>query len=305
MNTLSAADSRTWSQNLRLWVEMARPRVLALVLFTGLPVVGMVEAGEQSTGQIVYAIIATALAGAASSTLNAWLERESDARMARTRNRPIPAASVAPFQALGVGLGMTLLSTLMLGLGSGWLAAAIGLGTILFYVVVYTWWLKPRTPQNIVIGGAAGATTPFIAEAALTGSVSMASLILFLIVFLWTPPHFWAIAIFRKQEYEAAGFPMMPNVIGNQATRKQSVAYTVLMILVTILPVPFKLLGLAYGGVALLAGVWFLASVLRSIRQDDPKQDYRVFRDSIVYLFVVFAMMLVDIAIYPIGYLPR
>jgi protoheme IX farnesyltransferase len=289
--------------SISLYVEMARPRVLALVLFTGLPVLGMVKLEQPDPLKIGLAMLATILAGAASSTLNAWMERETDARMARTRSRPLPAAAVAPAAALRLGVVLTVLSTLLLAWGSGWLAAVIGLSTILFYVVIYTWWLKPRTPQNIVIGGAAGATTPFIAEAALTGQLSVASLILFAIVFLWTPPHFWAIAIFRKEDYAAAGFPMMPNIIGNQATRRQSVVYTVAMTLATLAPVGLGLLGLAYGAVALLAGLWFLASVLKSIQADNPKQDYQVFRDSIIYLFAIFAMMLVDLAIYPIGYL--
>ncbi|MEN9785994.1 MAG: hypothetical protein RLZZ299_1258, partial [Pseudomonadota bacterium] len=182
---------------LRLWFDMTRPRVLLLVLFTGLPVLGMTPGGWPGLGKAVAVLFGTALAGAASSTLNAWLERDTDARMARTRARPLPAASVLPSHALALGLGLTVVSTLVLWRVGGALAAMVGLATVVFYVLVYTVWLKPRTPQNIVIGGAAGATAPMIAEAALTGRVGPVSLILFLIVFLWTPPHFWAIAIFR------------------------------------------------------------------------------------------------------------
>lgn len=148
-----------------------------------------------------------------------------------------------------------------------------------------------------MIGGAAGATTPFIAEAALTGHLTLASLLLFLIVFLWTPPHFWAIAIFRKQEYAAAGFPMMPNVVGDQATRRQSLAYTLLLVAVTLAPVPLQMLGNLYGVAALLSGGWFTYAVWRSIQADDPREDYKVFRISIVYLFVLFAAMLVDLTL--------
>jgi protoheme IX farnesyltransferase len=288
---------RAFALQLRMWWDMTRPRVLLLVLFTGLPVLGM--HGWPSFPQALAVLFGTALAGAASSTLNAFLERETDAQMARTRSRPLPAASVAPSHALVLGCGLTVLSTAVLWLVGGALAAGVGVATILFYVFVYTLWLKPRTPQNIVIGGAAGATAPLIAEAALRGELTWASWILFLIVFLWTPPHFWAIAIFRKEEYAAAGFPMMPNVIGNRATRRQSLAYTVLLVLVSLAPVPLGLLGPLYGVVALGAGGWFFAAVLRSVRKDDPRFDYRVFKISIAYLFLLFGAMLFDCAVRP------
>ncbi len=282
----------------RMWWEMTRPRVLLLVLFTGLPILGI--HGWPSFGKAFVVLVGTALAGAASSTLNAYLERETDARMARTRERPLPAAAVAPGEALGLGVFFSVVSTLVLWLVGGALAAVVGVATILFYVFVYTIWLKPRTPQNIVIGGAAGATAPMIAEAALTGGLTWASWILFAIVFLWTPPHFWAIAIFRKREYEAAGFPMMPSVIGDRATRRQSIAYTVVLLLVSLAPVPLGLLSPLYGAVALGSGVWFLYAVSRSARADDPRVDYRVFRVSIVYLFLLFGAMLVDCALRPL-----
>lgn len=288
---------RTVGAHLRMWFEMTRPRVLVLVLFTGLPVLGM--HGWPSWGQAAAVLFGTALAGAASSTLNAYVERDSDAHMARTRSRPLPAASVAPAHALWLGTGLAVVSTLVLWAVGGMLAAAVGLATILFYVFVYTLWLKPRTPQNIVIGGAAGATAPLIAEAALTGQLTWVSWILFLIIFLWTPPHFWAIAIFRKKEYEAAGFPMMPNVVGDKATRRQSLAYTVLLLLVTLAPVPMGLLGPIYGVVALGAGAWFLVGVYRSLTANDPKVDYQVFKISVAYLFLLFGAMLFDCAVRP------
>lgn len=285
-----------WVAQVRLWWEMARPRVLLLVLFTGLPMLGMARDGWPSLGLSALVLLATGMAGAASSALNAWWERDLDARMARTRNRPLPAASMAPAQAVGFGLAMTAASTALLWGVGGALAAAVGLGTILFYVLVYTVWLKPRTPQNIVIGGAAGATTPMIVEAAVDGRLSWASLLLFLIVFLWTPPHFWAIAIVRKHEYAAAGFPMMPIVAGDRSTRRQSLVYTVLLVLATVAPVPLGLLSPAYGIAALAAGLWFGHAVWRSVRADDPRVDYRVFKVSIAYLFVVFGAMLLDCA---------
>ena len=282
---------------LKLWWDMTRPRVLALVLFTGLPVLGLVPGGWPDASRAAAVLFGTALAGAASSTLNAYLERKTDALMARTRNRPLPAAEVAPQQALFLGGFLTLSSTAVLLLVGGWLSALVGLATIAFYVGVYTLWLKPRTPQNIVIGGAAGATTPFIVEAALTGHLSYASFLLFLLIFLWTPPHFWAIAIFRKEEYATAGFPMMPNVIGDRATRRQSLVYTLLLVGVSLSPVALGMLSPLYGVAALLAGAWFTASVVLSMKKDDPRQDYRTFRVSIAYLFLLFAAMLIDLAL--------
>ncbi len=282
----------------RLWWEMTRPRVLLLVLFTGLPVLGMTKEGWPSPWDASMVLLATALAGAASSTLNAWAERDTDAKMARTRNRPLPAASVQPAHALIIGILLSLASTAMLWALGGPLAATVGLGTILFYLFVYTLYLKPRTPQNIVIGGAAGSTAPIIAEAALTGEITAASVVLFLIVFLWTPPHFWAIAIFRKEEYAQAGFPMMPIVIGDRATRRQSLAYTLALVAVSLSLLPLGLAGWLYEVSALLAGVWFCAHVVRSMRADDPAVDYSVFRVSIVYLFVLFGAMLLDLALH-------
>ncbi len=279
---------------LRLWWEMTRPKVLLLVLFTGLPVLGMQADGWPTLARAAATLFGTALAGAASSTLNAWMERETDARMARTKSRPIPAAAVSPHSALVLGLTLTVLSTLVLWVVGGPLAASVGLSTIAFYVVVYTWWLKPRTPQNIVIGGAAGATAPMILEAALADRIGPASILCFLIVFLWTPPHFWAIAIFRKEEYAAAGFPMMPNVVGDRATRRQSMAYAVALLITSLAPTALGLLGWLYGATALFAGVWFCAAVARSMRADVPAVDYRVFRVSIVYLFIVFGAMFGD-----------
>ncbi len=297
MNAASPTTIPTGLARVRLWWEMTRPRVLLLVLFTGVPVLGMSAGGWPSLTTALAVLVPTALTGAACSTLNAWVERESDARMARTRQRPLPAAAVAPHEALGLGLVLSVVSTALLAWVGGPVAAGIGLGTILFYVLVYTVWLKPRTPQNIVIGGAAGATTPMIAQAVIDGYVGISSVFLFLLVFLWTPPHFWAIAIFRKREYEAAGFPMMPSVVGDAATRRQSMVYTVLMVLLSVIAVPLGLLGPGYGLIALLVGLWFIGSVWRSIRADDPAVDYGVFRASIVYLFLLCGGMLLDRAL--------
>jgi len=197
-NAAAAPDQRNAAAWMRVYLDVTRPRVIALVLFTGLPVLALGRAVWPSPWEAFWLLTGTALAGGASSALNAYVERESDAKMARTRSRPLPAATIVPHMVLGYGLLLTVVSTAILAWIGGWLAAVVGLGTIVFYVVVYTMWLKPRTPQNIVIGGAAGATAPLIAAAALDGSLTLPAWILFAIVFLWTPPHFWAVALYRK-----------------------------------------------------------------------------------------------------------
>lgn len=290
-------SSEGWSDRLRLYLDVTRPRVMALVVFTGLPALWLGKSEWPSLQMTFWVLLGTALAGAASSAFNAWLEREEDARMARTRNRPLPAAQVMPRVVLGYGALLTVVSTVILASVGGWVAAAIGLGTILFYVGVYTVWLKPRTPQNIVIGGAAGATAPLIASAAVDGSISLGAWILFAIIFLWTPPHFWGIAIFRKREYEAAGFPMMPSVVGDQATRWRSLGYTLALVLVTLLPVWLGYLGWAYGIAAGGLGLWFVWMVVRSMRLREPSEDYKVFKGSVAYLAILFTAMLADLVV--------
>jgi len=218
--------------------------------------------------------------------------------MSRTRRRPLPAAVVVPQAVLAYGALLTVVGTAMLWATGGAMAAGIGLATVLFYVFGYTMWLKPRTPQNIVIGGAAGSTAPLIASAAVDGTVSLGAWILFLIVFLWTPPHVWGIAIFRRKEYEAAGYPMMPSVVGEEATRWRSLAYTLAMVVVTLAPVWLGYLSWFYGAVALGLGAWFTRSVVRSMQVRRPVVDYRVFKDSIVYLTLLFLVMLGELALW-------
>jgi len=292
----AAFPARSIADTLRLYLDIARPRVLALVVFTGLPALMLGRSEWPDLWTAFWVLSGTAAIGGASSAFNAYIERESDARMARTRRRPLPAASVMPRLVIGYGLLLTVVGTLMIGATGGWYAAAIGLATVAFYVFGYTMWLKPRTPQNIVIGGAAGSTAPLIVSAAVDGSVSLGAWILFLIVFLWTPPHVWGIAIFRKREYEAAGFPMMPSVVGDQATRWRSLAYTIALVAVTMAPVALGYLSWVYGASALALGAWFTSSVVRSMVSDRPVIDYRVFKDSIVYLALLFLVMLAELA---------
>lgn len=288
-------ESRSWAETMRLLLDIARPRVIGLVVVTGLPALLLGKTEWPSPVLAFWVLFGTALAGGASSAFNAYIERDTDARMARTRNRPLPASAVLPRAVLLYGVVLMVVSTAVLWVVGGPLAALIGLATIAFYVVVYTMWLKPRTPQNIVIGGAAGATAPLIASAAIDGQVSLGAWILFLIVFLWTPPHFWAIAIHRRREYEAAGFPMMPSVVGDQATRWRSLVYTLLLVPVTLAPVAVGYLGWLYALAAVGLGTWFTVRVVQSLVARRPAVDHGVFKASVLYLGLLFLAMFADL----------
>ena len=291
-------DSRGWADALRVYIDITRPKVIALVVFTGLPALLLGQDALPSPARAFWVLLGTGLAGGASSALNAYFERETDARMARTRRRPLPAAVLLPRVVLGYGLALTVISTIILAAVGGWLAAAVGLGTIAFYVGVYTLWLKPRTPQNIVIGGAAGGVAPLIASAAMSGSISTGAWVLFTLIFLWTPPHFWAIALFRKQDYASAGFPMMPLVVGDQPTRWRSLAYAIALSIVSLVPVWLGDLGVGYGLPAVVLDAWFVGEIVRSMVLRDVAADYRVFRVSIAYLVLLFAAMLCDLCVH-------
>ncbi len=291
------ADERSLVDTLRLYVAIARPRVIALVVFTGLPALWLGKDVWPTVSVAAQVLMGTALAGVASSAFNAWLERESDAKMARTRNRPLPAASVLPGAVLGYGAFTTVASAVVLYRVGGWTPVAVAMATIAFYVVAYTWWLKPRTPQNIVIGGAAGGTAPLIASAAIDGSISLGAWILFAIIFLWTPPHFWGVAIVRQNEYAAAGLPMMPHAVGEQGTRWRSLGYTLALLPVTLAPVWLGYLGPLYAAVAAVTGLGFLALVIRSLVVQAHRADWQVFKGSVAYLSLLFLVMLVDLTL--------
>ncbi len=272
--------------------RMTRPRVLALVVFTCLPVLAL--GGWPGTARALAILGATFLAGASASVLNAWLERDSDARMARTRGRPLPAEVLHPRFALAYGIVLGVASVAALAGVGGALAASLGLGSILFYVLVYTWWLKPRTPLNIVIGGAAGASAPLLADAALDGRLGLEGLLPFLLVLLWTPPHFWAVALYRKQDYAAARIPMLPLVVGDEATRRRMVAYVLVLIPVSLSVVVLPPLGLPYLLAAAGLGTWLLVEALRCLRRAAHRQDRWFFAVSNQYLLWLFAAMVLD-----------
>jgi protoheme IX farnesyltransferase len=279
------------------YLELLKPRVMSLVVFTAF--VGLVAAPATVNPLIaVVAILCIAVGAGASGALNMWYDAKIDAVMTRTRGRPIPSGRVAPGEALAFGLVLSALSVMTLGVFVNWLAAALLAFTIFFYVVVYTMWLKRWTPQNIVIGGAAGAIPPVIGWAAVTHTVGLESILLFLIIFLWTPPHFWALALFKSEDYARAGIPMMPNVAGHASTRRQIFAYALVVAIVGVLPWTFGYAGAGYGVVAAVLGagfVWYAWTVL-AMRDDDRimKPAKALFAYSLLYLFGIFAAYLVD-----------
>jgi protoheme IX farnesyltransferase len=282
----------------RDFLALTKPRVMTLVVFTGL--CGMLAAPTSVHPVIGFtAILCIALGAGAAGALNQWYESDIDAVMRRTQKRPLPDGRMDRQAALHFGVGLGAFSVLFMGFAVNIVAAAILTVSILFYVLVYTVWLKRRTPQNIVIGGAAGAFPPLIGWAAATGDVALLPVLLFLFVFLWTPPHFWALALFMKSDYAAAGVPMLPVVSGERTTRTQIGLYTIPMAAVAILPWPLGLTGPVYGIAAVLLTAWFALLALRIAKRtthadDLMKPEKALFKYSILYLFVMFAALVVD-----------
>lgn len=282
----------------RDFLALTKPRVLTLVVFTGL--CGLLAAPGHINPVIGFtAILCIALGAGAAATLNQWFEADLDAKMRRTANRPLPAGRMERQTALHFGVGLGAFSVILMGLAVNLLSAAILTVSILFYVLIYTVWLKRRTPQNIVIGGAAGAFPALIGWAAVTGHVDLLPVLLFGLVFLWTPPHFWALSLFVNSDYAAAGVPMMSVVAGAQATRRQAFLYTLPMVAVAVAPWPLGMTGAIYGvaAVALNAVFLVLAARVGLSREADPakmKAERRLFAYSIVYLFASFGVLVVD-----------
>ena len=273
------------------YADLTKPRLLPLVLLTGVPVFGLAAGGFPSAGFAALTLLGIALAAASANTLNSYLERDIDALMERTRNRPVPAGRIAPRAALCFGIALGVVSTALLWGVAGRMAAGLGLAGILYYVFVYTLWIKPRSYWNAVIGGAAGAVAPLIADAAVNGTVGPAGLSLFAIVFFWQPPHVWAIALYRKRDYAAAGIPMAPSAIGDQPTRWWMLWCTVGLVPVSLAPVVLGLSGGLYLVVALLANAWFIGSTLRLLRERSDAAARRTFRVSLAYLFSLLLAM--------------
>ena len=275
------------------FVALLKPRVMSLVVFTA--VAGMVLApGALHPVLAAIAVLCIAVGAGAAGAINMWYDRDIDAVMARTSTRPLPAGRMTPGDALGFGAVLAVGSVSVMALAVNWTAAALLALTIAFYVFVYTIWLKRRTPQNIVIGGAAGAFPPMIGWAAVTGDVGLGAIALFALIFMWTPPHFWALSLYRSGDYAAAGIPMLPVVSGPDETKRQILLYALLLVPVSLVPTVLGIAGLAYGAVAAAMSAVFLALAWQVRRRDGHAGAPRLFAFSILYLFVLFAAMIAE-----------
>lgn len=283
----------------RDFLSLTKPRVMSLVIFTGL--CGLLAAPVPVDPILGFtAILCIALGAGGSAALNQWWEADLDAKMKRTASRPLPAGRMERSSARDFGVVLSVLSVLIMGLACGWLAAGVLAFSIFYYAVIYTIWLKPRTPQNIVIGGGAGAFPPMIGWIAATGEITLMPVLLFAIIFFWTPPHFWALALFVETDYAAAGIPMMPVVAGHKSTRRQILVYAVLLLPIALAPFLLGLAGWFYGASALLLGAAFLLLSLKvatfrtSANDADMRAEKRLFGFSVLYLFALFAALVAD-----------
>jgi heme o synthase len=287
------------------YVALMKPRVMSLVVFTAF--VGLLIAPGHLHPVIgLTALLCIAVGAGAASALNMWYDADIDARMARTAARPIPAGRLAPGEALAFGMTLAVGAVVVLGLLVNLIAALLLAFTIAFYVIVYTMWLKRTTPQNIVIGGAAGALPPIIGWTAATGSVAIEPIVLFLIIFFWTPPHFWALSLYRTEDYARAGVPMLPVVAGETETRRQILRYTLILAPLGAAPWLLGYAGALYGFVALASGAAITALALRvRAEQRGYAASKQMFAFSILHLFLLFAMLLVDrLSVGLVGHLP-
>jgi protoheme IX farnesyltransferase len=288
------------------YLALLKPRVMSLVVFTAL--VGLLVAPGHVHPVIGFAaLLCIAIGAGASGALNMWYDADIDAVMTRTKGRPIPAGRVQPGEALAFGATLALFSVAALGVLVNWFAAVLLAFTIFFYVFVYTMWLKRSTPQNIVIGGAAGAFPPMIGWASVTGDVSLAPVLMFLIIFLWTPPHFWALSLLKSEDYARAGVPMLPVVSGHDETRRQILIYSVILAPVGLAPSLFGFAGTLYGAVALVCGVMMLMLAWRVYcerkGQAAVSAARKLFAFSLLYVFLLFAAWLADYELVHLGWL--
>ena len=305
MSDVTAAAAQQDLSEVKDWVTLLKPRVISLVVLTG--ICGLLVApGHLHPTLAIAAVLCIALGAGASGAINMWYDRDIDAVMRRTQNRPIPAGRIEPGAALAYGVGLAVASVLIMGLATNWVAAGVLALSIAFYVFVYTAWLKRRTSQNIVIGGAAGAFPPVIGWAAVTGDVTLAPMILFAIIFFWTPPHFWALSLFAHADYEKVGVPMLPVTHGARETRKQVLVYTLVLLPLTLLPTLLGFAGWLYAVAALLLGAEFLRHSIavwrdeqdeagRSLTGDKPAK--KAFRYSLLYLALLFMALAADKAL--------
>lgn len=277
------------------YIALLKPRVMSLVVFSGFAGLWVAPgAGAMHPVLILVAMLSLAINAGAAGAINMWYDRDIDAVMARTRGRPIPMGRVEPAEALGFGVVLSLFSVMLMGVALNWVAAGLLAFANLFYVLVYTVWLKRTTPQNIVIGGAAGAFPPLVGWAAVTGGISLYPILLFLIIFFWTPPHFWALSLYTNEDYRRANIPMMPVVRGVRQTKLQMVLYTLALFVLSLLPWWFGLAGDRYGFIAAVLSGFFVYVAFCVLRSDDLKQARLMFGYSVFYLFALFLAVMID-----------
>ncbi len=280
------------------YLALLKPRVMSLVVFTGFAGL-FVAPGTLHPLLAAVAVLCIAIGAGAAGAINMWYDRDIDAIMERTRRRPIPSGLIEPAEALAFGVTLSLFYVMLMGLAVNWTAAGLLALANGFYVFVYTIWLKRRTPQNIVIGGAAGAFPPMIGWAAVSGTVELESIALFLIIFMWTPPHFWALALYRAGDYAAAGVPMLPVVAGPEVTRRQIVFYSAILAPLAMTPVVLGFAGWLYAVIAGLLGLAFIALAVQVWRETGERAARRLFGFSILYLFVLFSALIAEQALAP------
>ena len=289
----SSDGSQLVDTELTDYLKLLKPRVMSLVVFSGLA--GLLLApGTLHPILAIVSVLCIAVGSGAAGAINMWYDRDIDAVMERTKLRPIPDGRIAPGDALGFGIVLAVGSVVVMGLTVSIPAALILTVAILFYVFVYTIWLKRRTPQNIVIGGASGAFPPMIGWASVTGSISIESIVLFALIFFWTPPHFWSLALYRAGDYEKAGVPMLPVVAGKRETKRQIIIYTLLLLPLAVAPALLGVAGWLYGVFSLILGLLFIAAAVSVWVDETERASRRMFTFSIIYLFLLFTLMIVD-----------
>ena len=285
----------TAPSRIRDFYALLKPKVMSLVVFIGFAGY-WIAPGRENLHPFLAAvgIFALALGAGASGSFNMWYERDIDVLMNRTKNRPLPLGKIMPDDALGFSIIMTIIAVMLMGMTTNWMAAGILAFASFFYVIIYTVWLKRITPQNIVIGGAAGAFPPMVGWAMVTGDIALPSIILFLIVFLWTPPHFWALALFANEDYKRASLPMMPVIKGEKKTKTQMLLYTLILFPVGLAPFALGFAGWIYGAASTILGLFFIYTAVRVIKDETLKSAKLMFGFSVFYLFAIFLALMLD-----------
>lgn len=292
--TLQSPPKNGIAATLYSYYQLSKPRIVALLIFTTITAMFIAAGGFPALDVLLYTSIGGAAAAAGASALNQYLDREMDGRMKRTAQRPIPSGRIAPRDALFYGLSVVVFSTIWLGLLVNWLAAFLALGGAIYYVFLYTIMLKRHTTMNIVIGGGAGAMPVLVGWAAVTGALSVEAWILFAIVFYWTPPHSWALALIVNKDYELVGVPMMPVARGEAVTHRQIVLYSVLLVIISLMPAPLNMLGPMYTILALVLGLELIRTAIKLMRAPDKVIRNRMWKYSTAYLAYLFLAMIVD-----------